>query len=71
MTHVHPFLAVGKSVVFQTKLGAWLGKSTTGKQPGDGDCTHDGLHDICKVVAHSDEQGALLGVLSADLVDPR
>lgn len=66
----YPFLAAGKSVVFQTKLGAYNYVSR-GRHPRAGhQGTYNCLYNICKIICHRNDQGSFLRVIRAYLVYP-
>lgn len=66
---VQPFLAWGKSVVFQTKLGACQTLLGMFLDQGEVKSTYNSLDDISQVISSSDENSSLLTVVRANLVD--
>lgn len=66
----YPFFAAGKSVVFQTKFGAWISVSVKCHHE-EGYDTYNRLHDISKIIGQRNGDSSFFCVSSTDFVDPR
>lgn len=66
----YPFFAAGKSLVFQTKFGAWLRVSYVKCYHEEEDNTYNRLHDISKIISQCNRDCPLFCVGSADFIYP-